>query len=291
MHVEIRKANPSDFEQANQVLQEAFERAVSFLPMLRLHHAMEPEGLWVATRNGEIIGTASCVDYGAVAYLGLMAVRPDCQGQGIARRVMSVVLNWIAERGCECTLLDATPRGAPLYERLGFVDDATAYAYFKPADAWTGLHPTPPIAKREGAVEVSAACDGDFAEIVAFDRLAFGANREKLFVALGQVAESRRFVARRADGRLAGYLLVRDPTIGPWAATDPMTADALLAATLPGSFSAPPLVHVPRSNEACRRILAAHGFVEQRRLRHMRRGAPAPGQPAMLFGQSSFGHG
>jgi hypothetical protein len=59
--------------------------------------------------------------------------------------------------------------------------------------------------------------------------------------------------------------------------------------SLPSNRS--PLVMVPRSNEPARALLAARGFHEQRRLRHMRRGAASPGKPATLFGQASFAHG
>jgi hypothetical protein len=49
---------------------------------------------------------------------------------------------------------------------------------------------------------------------------------------------------------------------------------------------------VPRSNERAADLLERSGFIEQRSLRHMRRGTGgACGEPAKLFGQSSFAHG
>jgi predicted N-acetyltransferase YhbS len=295
MSITVRPARLADFEQADQVLQAAFRRTHSFVPMLRLHLAMEPEGIWVATRDAEIVGTASCVDYGKIAYVGLMSVRPDCQGAGIARRLMARVLDWIRARGCGCALLDATDLGVGLYERLGFVDDATAYAYLRSAGTSEASRAAIlATSARDVAVELhlSAACEDDLAEIVSFDAVAFGANRAKLFAALASLPDARWIVARHADTRLAGYLVARDSIIGPWAADDPATAGTLLARAVELPFAGAQLVHVPRSNEACRELLASSGFAEQRRLRHMRRGGEGPpGRPEMLFGQSSFGHG
>ena len=122
-----------------------------------------------------------------------------------------------------------------------------------------------------------------------------GADRRRLFTALWPEFGERCLVARDG-GRLVGYLIARDPILGPWAAEDASVAEHLLAAALanlPGATpDYRPLVMVPRSNDLCAQLLAKHGFVEQRRLRHMRRGGvSSPGIPERLFGQSSFAHG
>ena len=77
---------------------------------------------------------------------------------------------------------------------------------------------------------------------------------------------------RGQSGRLAGYLFAHEAKLGPWVAVDASAAVELLRAALAIGWEKGPFVLVPRSNENCRRLLTDHGFVERRRLRHMRRG-------------------
>ena len=63
-----------------------------------------------------------------------MTVLPELQGQGLGRRLMNHALAWLNARGCRVVLLDATAKGAALYETMGFVDDSSAYDYARPAE-------------------------------------------------------------------------------------------------------------------------------------------------------------
>jgi ribosomal protein S18 acetylase RimI-like enzyme len=73
----------------------------------------------VAERDGEVVGTALCWRWGPHhATIGLVIVRPACQGQRIGQRLMSALLDALGER---IVLLHATAEGRGLYERLGFV--------------------------------------------------------------------------------------------------------------------------------------------------------------------------
>ncbi len=222
------------------------------------------------------------VDYGQVSYIGLMAVDPEQQGRGIARQLVQHVLAILDLRNCPTVLLDATPQGAPLYAGLGFVDDHTAYAFERDAMA-EDSRPSYPV--RLGTYEELPA-------ICALDRPIFGADRSRLLSMLWSEHQARCLVAYDKQGRLTGYLFVRDPVLGPWAALDPDAAGGLLSAALRLRFEHAPQVLVPRSNALAVELLGRFGFVERRRLRHMRRGGPeSPGIAQRLYGQSSFGHG
>jgi ribosomal protein S18 acetylase RimI-like enzyme len=272
---------PRDFDEADRVAQSAFARPASFRTMLELHHAMEPGGLWVATRDGRVAGTVSCIAYGRLAYIGLMAVDPPFQRRGIARQLINEALAWADDR-CEIALLDATDAGAPLYEQLRFVDDSQAHVFQK-MDG--------PSAAQQ-SFQARAAREQDLCEIIEFDALRFGASRAKLLRALWRDHASRALVVRNGRGALSGYLMARDPVLGPWAANSVGVAAELLVGALTLPYSQPPMVLVPRSNEDACELLTGHGFRETRRLRHMRRGGKGPpGRPSDLFGQSSFGHG
>jgi predicted N-acetyltransferase YhbS len=73
---------------------------------------------YVATRDGDVIGTAMAWLYGTqAATLGMVIVSPAAQGMGIGRQLMEAVLDDLDGR---TVLLNATDEGAPLYRKLGF---------------------------------------------------------------------------------------------------------------------------------------------------------------------------
>jgi hypothetical protein len=140
------------------------------------------------------------------------------------------------------------------------------------------------------SVEISPSAD--LAELVAFDAESFGASRAKLLAALWELYRDRVLVARDDAGKLQGYLFARDPTLGPWVVRSPAAAELLLAEALRLPYLQTPHIMIPRSNQAAAELLSTHGFVEQRKLRHMRRGGHGScGQPENLYGQASFAHG
>jgi GNAT superfamily N-acetyltransferase len=47
---------------------------------------------------------------------------PRYRRQGIARRMMETMLDWLAGQGIEVVALHASEAGRPLYRELGFVD-------------------------------------------------------------------------------------------------------------------------------------------------------------------------
>ncbi len=284
----VRPFVESDIAGADRVLRAAFERETSFEAHLRLTQLIQPDGVLVACQDGQVVGTVGAVDYGAVAYIGLMAVAPDFQGHGLGRLLITRLLAWLAARGRPTILLDATDKGAALYETLGFVDDHVARV-FELSD-----RPTTPA--RPAARGVRGAEPADFDEMVALDARSFGADRRRLLAALWTYYRDRCLVARDPSNRLVGYLFARDPVLGPWVAESRQVAEELLAMALRSGgifqYRSAPLVMVPRSNERSADVLLQHGFCERRRLRHMRRGGTAPtGVPRCLFGQSSFAHG
>jgi predicted acetyltransferase len=58
---------------------------------------------------------------GCVGYVMNVVTVPTYRRRGIARRVMTDILRWLAEQGVEHVTLHATEAGRPLYQELGFV--------------------------------------------------------------------------------------------------------------------------------------------------------------------------
>ena len=58
---------------------------------------------------------------GKKAYIMNMYTRPEYRRQGIAQRMLDILINDAKERGISFITLEATRMGRPLYEKAGFV--------------------------------------------------------------------------------------------------------------------------------------------------------------------------
>jgi GNAT superfamily N-acetyltransferase len=59
---------------------------------------------------------------GQVGTIMNLVTDPHHRRCGIARRIMEVIIKWLAEQGIQWVSLHATGMGRPLYEELGFVE-------------------------------------------------------------------------------------------------------------------------------------------------------------------------
>jgi GNAT superfamily N-acetyltransferase len=86
---------------------------------------------WLAvTPGGEAVGSGGAVIdrhppgpsnlSGQIGYVMNVVTVPAYRRQGIARRVMSAILCWLAEQGIQHVTLHATEMGRSLYQELGF---------------------------------------------------------------------------------------------------------------------------------------------------------------------------
>jgi hypothetical protein len=195
---------------------------------------------------------------------------------------MKHLLGWFADQHCPVIQLDASEAGAPLYRKLGFVDDEKTLGFTQ--DDCT-LRPTP----SERVVPLRA---DDIPALTAFDTPIFGANRASVFAAALAEAPERAWLARDAGGQISGYLFAQPQVLGPWAAHTPADAEALLAAALALPFDGAIRTLTPSSNADAAKLLMRFGFSPRRLLHRMRRGGDAPaGQRALLYGQASLAIG
>lgn len=84
--------------------------------------AAEGFHVYVGLLDGEPAGSAITYDCERDCGVYLVATAPSAQGRGLATALMTRALADARERGCATSSLQATKRGRPLYERLGFQD-------------------------------------------------------------------------------------------------------------------------------------------------------------------------
>jgi GNAT superfamily N-acetyltransferase len=79
--------------------------------------------MWVACRQGTIVGTVSAVSRGAACYIRSMAILPAARGAGLGRLLFQHVEEFAVAQGHTNLLLSTTPfltRAIRLYEQAGF---------------------------------------------------------------------------------------------------------------------------------------------------------------------------
>lgn len=88
--------------------------------------------VWIATEDESIIGTAGVCFFqypptysntsGKIAYITNVYTRDEYRKQGIATKLLELVVEEIKNKGCKFARLHASSQGKKLYERFGFVD-------------------------------------------------------------------------------------------------------------------------------------------------------------------------
>lgn len=284
MTISIRPLTEADLDAADVILESAYGP-----PAVRRHQdrllrcmRLQPDGWVLALLDGAPTGLVGAVDYGPFAYVGLMAVDRSAHRRGVGMALMERLLAWLDARGVPVALLDATDMGAPLYARLGFVEDEKTLMFRRDAC---------PAAARPAA-HVRRLRAEDLADLADFDAPIFGAARRPVFESYLADDPARALIACDASGRINGYLFAQPQLVGPWAARAPDAAEALLLAALDLPYEAPTSAIVPASNAEAQRLLMRQGFSPQRTLSHMRRGGVRhPGRRTLIYGQSSFALG
>ena len=99
---------------------------------LRQMLADDRAAVFVATADRQVVGLSSAsltcgVEFGWAAEIEDLFVVPKRRGQGIARRLVEVALEWADDRGARQTILVITPEAeeaqslTALYSKFGFV--------------------------------------------------------------------------------------------------------------------------------------------------------------------------
>ena len=243
--------------------------------------AIEPQGCWVYEVDGVVAGSTTAVLYGQeLAWIGMVLVLPEYRGRGIGRQLMQHALRYLDERGVRCVKLDATDMGKPLYEQLGFVDEALI-------ERWAGTFDA------HDADESGPGPDRlvDIAAIAEPDRAAFGADRSRL---LRWLLEVFPHDAVRLPG---GYVMGRPGSnahfLGPCVADHPTDARRLIAHVLARHAGSLLFWDLLPANEEAVALARSFGFEPRRKLWRMARtSAECPsGNARQVFAAAGFEYG
>jgi GNAT superfamily N-acetyltransferase len=218
--------------------------------------------------DGELIATAATLTYGSrLGYVCMILVTPRFRNRGIAMKLLRESVDDLEVRGYRA-LLDATPAGAVVYRRLGFVD-------VFPLRRWQGE------GYAASGTALRTATLPNVEHLIVQDAVAFGADRPFLIRNLLARAGTHALVS---DG---GFVVRRKGNradqIGPLIAADGPGAQQLVFAAI-GLGAGPVFLDVPDHQQSLGDFLEALGFSVQRPFTRMGRGlSTQPGDPARLF--------
>jgi GNAT superfamily N-acetyltransferase len=283
MTISVHAFTETELEAVDEVIKVAYNVQKSRKERLRRYLALQPGGSFVAEQNDAVIGFGGAIDYGPFAYIGLMCVHPNMQNRGIGGVLLDHLLAWLEARGCPTVLLDATPVGAPLYKRYGFMEN----------DKTVVLRQTQRVLLPQDLPEgVSILSEEDIPALVAFDTPCFGADRNAILASYRADDPQRGLVVRNANEQITGYLIAQSHTLGPWVASTVEDAERLLLYALTLPFEGEPGVFVSATNGDALKLLTRYGFSQQRGLSHMWKGKHVQrSRQTMLYGQASLGFG
>ena len=223
------------------------------------------EGNAIGVRDdaGRLVASAAALPYdGAVGWIAMVLVDADHRHRGWASRLVAACVETLTRSG-RAPLLDATPAGAEVYRRSGFV---AGFAF----ERWEGGAATIAAIETESGI---AAGPSKSDTLIDLDRSACGVDRALLLRSFLARAATRAWFAPRGDGfalRRAGRRAVQ---VGPIVATDDAAAVELLALALAG-IDGRVFIDVPVHRTSITEALTRRGFVRQRPFVRMALGDP-----------------
>jgi GNAT superfamily N-acetyltransferase len=221
-----------------------------------------------------LIATAVALPYdAATGWISMVLVDAAHRHRGIASLLVDVCVASLREAG-RIPVLDATPAGAAVYARIGFV---AGFAF----ERWEG-DGAAPIAATDPESGVAPG-PAQAETLIALDRSACGVDRTLLLRSFLARPATRAWLAPRGDAfalRRAGR---RAAQVGPIVAADDAAALELLGFALAG-IAGRVFIDVPVHCTSIADALTRRGFVRQRPFVRMALGdARAAAAPERVF--------
>jgi ribosomal protein S18 acetylase RimI-like enzyme len=179
--------------------------------------ALSPDGCLVVEYDGDRAGMLTTCLYGQVGWIGNVIVSARLRGKHLGAALMESAIAYLEGAGAKGIRLWAYENTVALYHKYGFTDDGLA------SKRWKGFghskHETPTAHAPKGCAvfPVNALT---LPQLFPLDQGAFGADRARVLERVALDNPKGGLLARAADGKPAGFLLVKmSPKgceVGPW---------------------------------------------------------------------------
>ena len=204
--------------------------------------------------RGPLIATAAALPYdAATGWISMVLVDAAHRHRGIASQLVDACVALLREAG-RIAVLDATPAGAAVYAKIGFV---AGFAF----ERWEG-DGAAPIAATDPETDIKPG-PAQAETLIALDRSACGVDRALLLRSFLARPATHSWLAPRGDAfalRRAGR---RAAQVGPIVAADDAAARELLGFALAGAAGRV-FIDVPVHRTSIADALTRRGFVRQR---------------------------
>ena len=213
----------------------------------------------VAEGDNQVIGTTTAINYSnQVAWIGMVLVDKEYRGRGVSKSLLETIFKNV--ESCQSIKLDATPAGQQVYKKFDFKDEYLiarmtnlTVQHLLPGDD-NDILPEPIQLKH-------------IPEIIALDKIIFGADRTQLIQSLVKEYPGRAELMKR-DNRITGFALGRNGNkyhqVGPVIASSEADAKILITNALKKLTDQPVVVDVPYDKEELLIWLSSIGFIKQR---------------------------
>lgn len=212
--------------------------------------------------TGVVIATAAALPYEQLGWIAMVLVQQEWQRRGLATQLLTDCVHSL-ERRDATPMLDATPAGAAVYQRIGFRPGFSFTRWEGAGGARTVL---PPLSIRRALKQdIPALCALD----LETTRLA------RAFV-LRDILErpgTRALMIKDTSGFIVARVGTRATQIGPLVARNQTDAKGLLAAVLTLTHG-PVFLDVPDGQQGFVQTLIQQGFVAQRPFIRMAKANP-----------------
>jgi ribosomal protein S18 acetylase RimI-like enzyme len=135
MAYSLRLATPADTDAIVAVVNAAFRVEAFFIQGGRINAErmgdLFQEGIFIVAESDEDKRIAAAVYLelrGERAYFGMLSVDPACQGQGLAKRLVTTVENLARKSGAkfmDISVVNLRTELPPLYRKLGYAETGT----------------------------------------------------------------------------------------------------------------------------------------------------------------------
>jgi len=225
----------------------------------------------LAEYHGEIIGTTAAMNYSNdVAWINMVLVDKKYRGHGISKILLDGIFKKLQH--CKSIKLDATSEGQRVYKQYDFIDEYSITRMT--CNSLKNISP-------RGDALTEPVQAKDISEIIAYDKLVFGADRTGLIESLVKTYPHKAWMLKQ-NNSVAGFVLGRDGRkynqIGPVMASSAADAEILITKLLSDSENKPMVADVLNDKIELISWLSNLGFTQQRHfVRMYQHNNPFPG--------------